>query len=276
MASPSFQTVATELLEHAEAAHAYFRALGYRVYIEPMEATYPSRPTLLCKRGATQLVVQVCGRIDMRDVRDWVALAKAEARDFRIAIWTTAETQKRSLPRCQVELVTSGVGIFVSGVKVVTLKEPVDQNSPAGLPDLASRRAPVRRLLGKAYEHFEAQRWKDGFDEACRTLEQSALAHVVKALKSGRLAIYSAAGVKRTIKIADIEKQTLGALAKTLADAQPLNALDVQVQKALQQINADRIRLTHKNRKASTEKVLRQNVMRHMHVILRAMEALTA
>lgn len=274
MASPTFQTVATELLEHAEAAHAHFRSLGYKVKIEPMEPFYPSRPTLVCTRSSTQLVVHVCSRIEIQQIRDWVALAKANARDFRVAIWITSESQRRYLPKLQVELSTSGVGILVSGPEVAVLTEAADQNAPPGLPDLASRRAPVRRELGSAYEHFGAQRWKDGFDEACRTLEQAARAHVAKALRGGRLTVYTAGGVPKVVSAAAISKQTIGALAKTLGSAQPLNAVDDLALKALNHINADRIRITHKNRSARTEASLRRNVMLHMHVIVRAMEAL--
>jgi hypothetical protein len=276
MSSARFQTVPTELVEHAESAYSYFRQRGFTVRREVTDLSFPSCPTLLCRRQATTLVVNVCGRIVLPGVRDWVALARAKGTDFRIAVWIAPESQLKHLPRVQVELTQLGVGVFVSSVPVVTLVEPTDQNPPKGLPDLASRKVAVRRQLGAAFDHFNAQRWKEGFDEACRVLEQLALAHILKALKSTRLTLYDSKGQPQAANLQKIKKQPIGAQIKTLEAARPHSATDALILRVLKQINDDRIKITHRNKSAATDKSLRRNATLHMHVILHAVDALCA
>ena len=240
-----------------------------------MELHFPSRPTFICSLKHTELTVHVCSRIEVNLIRDWVSLAKTLNRDVRIAIWITEDSQRKRLPKIQVELASLGVGIYITGSPVTRLREAADQNTPSGLPDLASRRLPVRRALGQAYEHFEASRWREGFDESCRTLEQSARPYVMAAIRSGRLKVYSDNGKVLALTPAKVERQTLGQLAHTIGNAQPLNSIDTLIHQALTKINADRVRLTHANNSAATERSLRKNVGLHMHVILRAMDALT-
>lgn len=275
MAKLQFTTVPTELVEHAEAAHSYFSSLGYRLNIEPTEAYYPSTPTLQCKRAHTRLTVHICGRINIVLIREWVQLAKTLHSDERIAICIPEESQLKHLPKHQVELRSSGVGIYVSREgTLLALNEPADQNTPAGLPDLSRKRAKIRQILGQSYEHFEAGRWREGFDEACRSLEQTARAYLVKAFQSGRLTSYNKQGVPQSLNAERINRLTLGQLAVTLGSAQPLNSSDSILLKALTQINKDRVGITHKNKSPATERSLRKNVGLHMHVILRALEDL--
>lgn len=273
MARPRFNTVPTELLEAAESAWEYFRTRGYSISIEPQgKLHYPNTPPMVCKRTHTEIAVLVHGKIDMPSVKAWVAMAKNIRSDFRVAVCLSSLPQGKEL---QVQQVCQqlGVGIYLNGTDgVAVLYEPLDQGMQVALPELAGKPRVVRRALGAAYEHFEAGRWREGFDESCRCLEQLARPYVVRAVQTTRLTILDQRG--RPATVASVKKMTLGQLAHALANAPQQNQVDDIVQKALKQINPDRVGLTHRNQRAATEKQLRSNVGIHLLTIIRAIEEL--
>jgi len=272
---PKFNTIATELVEHADVAYNYFRKLGYVIKLEPYEIHYPSRPALVCKRNHTQLAIIVCGRIEMQQLEDWVSLARSMHSDFRVAICIPAESTQKYLPKHQLKLQQLGIGVLVSSNgNLAPLTDPVDQNINVKLPDLANQSNALRKVLGPAYEHFQGGRWRDGFDEACTAFEQEVRPYFKKALASGRLTVFDDKGRAKNPTPERVEKMTLGQLGIEFGKARPLNGTDSQIQKALIQINPDRVSATHKNKNAKTERQLRKNVGIHMHVIVQAVREL--
>jgi hypothetical protein len=275
MSKITFNTVATELVEHAEAALAYFRGLGYKAYVEPLEIHFPARPTFVFRRSPTALAVLVTGKIDMRLLQEWVSLAKSMSTDFRVALCLPHESSQKQLAKNQLELQRLGVGVFVSaGGQLTKLTDAVDQNINVTLPDLARQPNAVRHALGPAYEHFRGGRWRDCFEEACTSLEQEVRPYFKKAIRTGRLTVYDSNGNPKNPTLRRIDSMTIGQLAVALGSARPLNGTDSQLQKALTQINSDRVGAAHKNRQAATERRLRKNVGVHMHAIVQAIREL--
>lgn len=272
---PKFNTIATELVEHAEVAHDHFRNLGYTIKLEPYEIYYPSCPAIVCKNNHTQLAIIVCGRIEMQKLTDWVDLAKSMQRDFRVAICIPAESVQKHLPKHQLSLQQLGVGVYVSSNgNLANLIAPVDQNINVKLPNLANQPKAVRKILGPAYEHFHGGRWRDCFDEACTAFEQEVRPYFKKALVSGRLNVFDDKGRVKNPAPERVDKMTLGQLGIEFGKARPLNGTDSQIQKALTQINPDRVSAVHKNKNPNTERRLRKNVGIHMHVIVQAIREL--
>ncbi|MES2242154.1 MAG: hypothetical protein V4639_04705 [Pseudomonadota bacterium] len=275
MPKAKFNTVPTELVEHAEVAYDYFHQLGYSIKLEPYEIHYPTRPTLVCKSHHTQLVILVSGRVDIQQLQNWVSLAKSLTTDFRVAICISGDAAAKHLPKHQLKIKELGIGIYISADgKLAKFSDPVDQNIKVALPDLKSLPRAVQKVVGPAYEHFSGGRWRDCFEEACKGFEQLARPYFKKAINDGRLSVYDAAGQIRNPSDERIEKLTLGQLATELGRARPLNALDSQIQKALTQVNPDRVGLVHKNQRVATERRLRKNVGLHMHVIIQVLKEL--
>jgi hypothetical protein len=272
---PTFNTIATELIEHAEKAYSHFSNLGYTIKVEPYEICYPFRPAMVCKRDHTQLAVIVSGRVDIRSIKDWVSMAKSTPSDFQVVICLPAQHSQKQLTSHQLELQQLGVGILVSnGGAVTQLSAPVDQNIRLSLPELAGQTMAVRRVLGPAYEHFHGGRWREGFEAACKAFEQEVLPYFKKAIDSGRLTAHDENGRPRTISAKRLSRLTLGQLAEEFGNARPLNGTDSLIHNALKAINPDRVNSTHKNKKAATEKRLRKNVGLHIHGIVQAVRAL--
>lgn len=268
-----FKTVPTELLEVIEAAHSYFRSHGYTVQVEPQgKPHFPNTPPMLCKRDHTQVAVLAFRRLDTDLLDSWVATAKNIRTDFRVAVCVppkpaTRDMKDRELCR------KMRVGVYECSASGVTvLHEPLDQGMQIALPDLARKPRGVRQALGAAVEHLEAGRWREGFDEACKSLEQRARPYLEKAVRSTRLTITDNRG--RPIPADRISKMTLGQLAHAFDSAPTRNQTDELICRALKAINPDRVKAIHKNRKAGTETKLRSNVGIHLLTIINALEAM--
>jgi hypothetical protein len=272
---PNFSTVPTELLEHAECVYSHYSNLGYSIKIEPSELHFPSCPALVCKRNHTQLAVIVCNRIDIALIDTWVSLAASMSTDFQVAICISTASMQKYLNKYLLKLKQNGVGILVSSNNSINiLNAPVDLGIRIQLPDINILSRANKRILGPAYEHIQGGRWRDGFDEACRALEQQVRPYFKKALDTGRLNVYNDAGLVKNPTKTRLGKLTLGQLAIEIGNARPLNGVDSKIQKALSSINADRVNATHKNKRSLTEKNLRKNVGQHMHVIVQALREL--
>lgn len=273
MAKPVFNTIPTELVEHAEIAYTHFVSHGYKIKIEPFEIHYPSRPALVCKSNHTQFAIIVCGKIDIKQLENWVLIAKSSNFDFRISICIPADSTIRHLPKQQLKLNELGIGIYVSADGILkTISEPIDQNIKVALPELKSLPRKAQRALGPSYEHFKGGRWRDCFEEACKALEQCARPYFKHAIATGRLTAHKENGALKNITAAQIDKLTLGQLGHEIGLSTPQNALDSLIKKAIDQINPDRVGLVHKNKRASTERSLRKNVGLHMHSIIQVIK----
>lgn len=267
----SFQTLSTDLVEFAEAACIYFKGLGYSVKIEPSELGYPKTPALRCARNHTTIIVEVCERANMDLMRVWVALGRSTDKDLRVSICIPTSAQ-RHLPKYQQECQELGVGVYVAdSTNVQEWSAPQDLSLKVHLPLLTGYPRKVRVALGSAYEQFGRKQWREGFEEACKALEQRARTYLKTAINRGRLTIY-VSGKPKNPSATAINKMTFGQLANAFANAQPQNATDSLIQKTLTSVNPDRVGVAHKLDRIRTEKSLRKNVGVHMHTIVQALK----
>lgn len=266
-----FQTLSIDLVEFAEAACTHFKGLGYSIKIEPSELGYPKTPALRCSRKHTTIIVEVCEQANMDLMREWVALGRSTDGDLRVSICIPTSAQ-RHLPKYQQECQELGVGVYVAtSTNIQEWSAPQDLSLQVHLPKLTSYPKKVRVALGSAYEQFGRKQWREGFEEACKALEQRARSYLKIAINRGRLTIY-AAGAPQNPTASAINKMTLGQLANAFAKAQPQNATDSLIQKTLASVNPDRVGVAHKLDQIRTEKSLRKNVGVHMHSIVQTLK----
>mgnify|MGYP000120738058 CR=1 FL=1 len=270
----TFNTIPTDLIEHAEVAYKRFDELGYTVSVEPTGLGYPKTPAMSCRRQHTTMIVEVCKHIDMRALRSWAALCRSTSHDLRIAICMPAVGVAKELHKYQLECNELGIGIYVSdGRNLQELGAPQDLSVQVHLPELKGFPKHVRKALGSAYEQFGRKQWREGFEEACKAFEQRARIYLRDSIVSNRLTVYEK-GIPKNPSRDRIDKMTLGQLADTFAKAQPQNATDSLLHKTLSSINPDRVGVAHKLDLIKTEKSLRKNVGVHMHSIIQALHKL--
>lgn len=271
---PTFNTMPTDLLEYAELTYQRFQGLGYSIKVEPLELGYPKTPAMSCSRSHTTVIIEICQRIDIKMVRVWAALCRSTARDLRIALCLPKTSADQNLVKYQLECKNLGVGIYVCcEVNVHEITPPQDVSVQIHLPDLKDFPKNVRTALGSAYEQFDRKQWREGFEEACKALEQRARRYLQESIVSGRLSVYQH-GKPKNPTTRQIDKMTIGSLAETFGNAQPQNSTDSLVYKTLSAINPDRVGVAHKLLKIKTEKSLRSNVGVHMHSIVQALKQL--
>jgi len=271
----AFDTVPIELVEHAVIAYRYFNTRGYSIEIEPSPVHFERCPALLLKRNHTKVVIEVCLKIDMSALRGWVSLGRSLTEDFRVAICIPKSVASaNNFAKCQSECKELKIGIYVSENEVLTeWVSPGDLNINVVLPPIEDLHKNTQKALGATYEQFERSQWREGFEDACKSLEQKIRPYLSKAIKSKRLTIFEN-GKAKNPTAAKISKMTLGNLGRAFQNAQPLNAMDSQISKTLDLINMDRVGVAHKINKVQTEKSLRKNVGMHMHAIVRTLEKL--
>jgi hypothetical protein len=268
----SFQTLSIDLVEFAEAACRYFEDLGYTLKIEPTELGYPKTPALRCARKHTTIIIEVSEKPNMDIIREWVALGRSTSDDLRVSICIPKSAQQH-LAKCQAECQELGVGVYVAtAASVQEWFAPQDLGLQLHLPSLSGYPKKVRIALGSAYEQFRRRQWREGFEEACKALEQRARSYLKQAIKRTRLTVFDVSGQPKNPSDKAIDKMTLGALAETFSRAQPQNATDSLIQKTLSSINPDRVGIAHKIDQIKTEKSLRKNVGVHMHAIVQALK----
>lgn len=275
MSKPArFNTVPSDLVEHAETARVHFDRLGYAISIEPQALGYPKTPALRCKRKHTTVILEICEKLDIRTLRDWVALCRSTAEDVRVAVCVPQSATATHLPKHQNDLQTLGIGIYVS--QGGTLKEwlaPGDLSLQVHLPDLANFPKLARRALGAAYEQFDRKQWREGFEEACKAIEEKSRAYLLSSIKSGRLTVTTVKKGKPTVlTISQAKRLTLGQLAHAFTSAHPQNSVDALIARTLTSINPDRIGVAHLIGRIKTEHSLRKNVGVHMHSIAQALK----
>jgi hypothetical protein len=267
-----FTTVSVRLQEYAEAATVHFENHGYKVYPEKRELGFPYTPTLLCRRHATTIIVEVSNRVLFDRVNAWIGYARSCNRDTRVAVCLPPRTMVP--PGADILLRKLGAGLYtVQGTDVIERIPPRDMAVNVELPSLTTLPRPLRRLLGSAYEQFNRSQWREGFEDACQALEVEARRYLKAGIKSGRITVMRASGPKNPTP-QQIDKMTMGHLADAFSNIQNQNSLDAQIGKVLTALNADRVGVAHHKSKAKTEKSLRAHVGQHMWAIVVVMRAM--
>lgn len=269
MSRRSFRTVTADLLDVAESSRTYFEEYGYRVNIEKAGLGYPYTPTMLASRASTTLIIEVQPRPQLSKLRKWVGFARSSAKDFRVAVCVPPSSPLT--PPDEQELRALGVGCFTSSERGVTETiPPMDLGISLILPELPSMPKRVRALLAPAYEQFRRSEWREGFDTACQVFEEEARRYLNRHIRSSRIEIMTAKGPVRP-PASEVNRLTMGQLAGLFSRIQSKNIHDSNIQKTLQTLNKDRIRVVHHRSKAVTERRLRANVGRYMWIIAAAM-----
>jgi hypothetical protein len=267
----TYNTIAVELVEYADRVADHFESTGYRVRVEHVELGRPFTPTLVCDRKPTTVLIDVVTRLDHGRVEAWVRYARSCGKDTRVAICVPHTV---ALSNSEVgKLSASGVGLYtVMADSVVEQCLPADLALNVALPEPRSLSKEVKTKLGSAYEKFNRQQWREGFEDACLALEVEARRYLAKWSRTGRIRILGKKGVPGTLTTQEINKLTMGQLAVTFDRIQAQNHTDSLVAKALRRINKDRVGVVHHKGRAVVEKRLRTNVGQHMWVIVAALK----
>jgi hypothetical protein len=266
----AYKTVADELLPHAEVVGDDFQNRGFRVRVEHSDLGFPYTPTFHCKRGATTIIVELDGQIRVDRLESWVRYAHSCGRDTRIALCLPSSV---NVPAEQLAtLQHKGIGLYaVVEDRAVEQVAPRDLALNVQLPELNSLPRQIRELLGPTYEQFARSRWREGFEDACQVLETEARRYLNRWSRTGRIRVLRKHG-PAVLAAKEVNKMTMGQLAKTFANIQAQNHADNVIGKALATINRDRVGVAHHKRRATTEKRLRTNVGQHMWTIVAALK----
>lgn len=268
MPPPVFTTVSPRLLEYAEAVANHFKTHGYKVYPEKMELGFPYTPTILCKRGATTLILEVSNRLlDEKRTHAWIGYAKSSTKDTRVAICLPPKIVIPSSIESDLKILGMGVYIVQSDNRLLERIPPRDLALQIELPQLNSLSHKLQRLLGSAYEQFDRSHWREGFEDVCQVLETEARRYLKNGIKTGRITIVGRRGPNNPTT-QQIGKMTIGQLVNAFSSIQNQNYLDTQIGKTLSKINTDRIGVVHHKSKLRTEKKLRANVGQHLWAII--------
>ena len=271
MPRPRFLTVPTELLEYAESIATHFNKRGYRVKPEHYAVGYPERPTLVCVRKATTVIVEVNARLPRVALDEWCRYAASCSADTQVALCVP---DVASLSFKDIEfLQQSRIGLYVANSESCAERlAPADLALSVDLPAIDYLPSKVRALLGPVYEQFERGQWRDAFKDACQVLEEQARRHVKAGIKSTRIVVLDRNGNERKLTNRQIDRMTLGALAEAFSNIKTPNAVDDILAKSLATINRDRVASTHHKARQSTERSLRRNVGQHMWTIISALK----
>ncbi|MGA7192496.1 MAG: hypothetical protein WBW94_02620 [Anaerolineales bacterium] len=263
-----FTTVAPRLLEYAEAAADYFKTHGYKVYPEKMELGFPYTPTILCRRGATTLMLEVSNRLlDEKRTTAWIGYAKSSTKDTRVAICLPPKVEIPTEIESNLRILGMGLYFVQNDNTLLERIPPRDLALQIQLPELNSLSHKLQSLLGSVYEQFERSHWREGFEDVCQVLENEARDYLKKGIKSGRITIVSSRGPRNPTQNR-INKMTMGQLAIAYSSIQNQNYLDAQIGKTLNKINTDRVGVAHYKSKPRTEKKLRANVGQDIWAII--------
>jgi hypothetical protein len=269
-----FLTVADELLEHAECVADFLEGRGFTVKAEHTELGFPYAPTIHARRKPTTLLVEVAGGIPTVRLTAWARYAKSRGQDTRIAV-----ALPRDLPRPPEDDTTlreTGIGLYVSdgtmAEEVITAK---DMAVSVELPELKTLPPPMRRVLGPAYDKFDHSHWREGFEDACQTVEAVSRKYLDDGIKSGRIVLVTEKGnVRKPLTTAQVEKLTMGQLAVSFSQIQKQNHADATIRKVLTLLKNDRNAVVHHKAKRTTETRLRKNVGQHMWIVVAALKEL--
>ncbi|MHB1172719.1 MAG: hypothetical protein ACYCZY_09545 [Lacisediminihabitans sp.] len=122
------------------------------------------------------------------------------------------------------------------------------------------------------YEQFERGQWRDGFRDATQVLEQHAQTYLKKGIRTTRITVLDKTGKIRPLTPEQIDRLTLGQIGNVFANIQTPSQADSLIGQVINLVNPDRVRVSHKKGKGSTEKKLRTNVGKHMWAIASALK----
>jgi hypothetical protein len=278
MAKRTYTFLPDELSEVADKTADSFIGRGFKVHVEKREIGFPFPPTLACTRtNLDRVIIEVVGEYDDNRFGNWVAYGRSCNKEIKIymAVAEGSSVTKASLVRLR----SQGLGLLVAGPSGVNQElEAVDLSIKIALPELRSLPTSVRPLLGAAYDHFNASRWREGFEDACKVLDVEARKYLKKWTKTGRIRFIEKTKSKSrvfTMTAQQIDKMTIGGLALRFSQIQAQTSLDKIIGQALAKINKDRVNLTHHKWKNQTEVKLRANVPQHMWIIIHALTELS-
>jgi hypothetical protein len=129
-------------------------------------------------------------------------------------------------------------------------------------------------LFGSAFEKFEGEDWREGFDEAAQVVETAARGYLKSGVASGRLVVLDTRGNPRTLSPAQIDRMTMGQLKGAFGNIQPLNQRESIIYQVLEKVNPARIDVVHMRATAAAERRLRTSVGQHMWRLVTAMRAI--
>jgi hypothetical protein len=277
MTRRSYQTVAVDLVEHADAFADHFEKHGYKCTVEKTDLEFPYVPTLLLVRPPTTLIIEVNSRIIVDRLEHWSRYCSSCSKDTRVALGLppTAKPSARQIAR----LSRIGVGLYLIDAGTVNqLAAPRDLALKVSLPDLDILHPRVRKLLGAVYEQFEQSMWREGFYDACQAVEAVSRKylkrHLKREMQAGRAAFVKPNGTPINRTQAQIDKMTLGQLAHAFESMPVQNHADSIVTQGLKRLNRDRVGVAHFKTKPATERRLRDNVGRHMYTVIGTLKAL--
>lgn len=271
MARRTYNLLPDALVETADAVADSLAGRGFSVTVEKHELGFPFPPTLFCKRGPLERsVIEVISSFDEARFSTWASYAKACPTELKVYL---AIPHGISFSSTAIQKIrTAGIGIYrAQGDTVLLDLDAADLSINISLPSLASLPRTSRTLLGPAFDHIGASRWREGFEDACKVLDIEARKYLKRWHKTGRIR-FIANGRVINMTNSKIDKLTLGQLAVKFTEIQAQNSSDQIIGSALTRINKDRVNLTHHKWKKNTEKRLRANVGQHMWVIAQAMK----
>jgi len=270
-----FLTVSIDLVEHAESAARFFANNGYKVKREHFEVGFPNRPTLVCARHGTTLIVEVTAKLSRKALQDWTRYASSCNADTQFAICVPTS---RQVSGSEMEMLQEfRAGLYVAAANEVRERiAPVDLALKMFLPDIETLPTRVRRLVGPVYEQVTRGQWREAFKKATQVLEERCRRYLkAEALSSNpRIIVIGKKGVPRQLTATSIDRLSLGQLADAFAAIQKPNQTDTLVGQVLATINPDRVNLTHFEGDTRKEKKLRANVGQHMWRILAALKVI--
>lgn len=263
-----FSTVPEELLHIAMGACAYLRMKGFYVKIEEYNIEFPQTPTLIAKRQHSTLFVEVTSAIRRDLANVWIRYASSCDTDiqFAFAIPNNPGVSQSDMEFCR----HNKVGIYTFDVpgNAIEIMPPVDLAIRVALPELEKLPKPVRATLAPCYDKIERGDWRDGFADACQSVEDESRKYLKSIFNKPGLSIQNKNGspIKLTIKI--INKSTLGQLGGYFLGITTPSLLDSILATTLPSINPERIGAVHRRRSVSSERKLREKIGRRMHAIV--------
>lgn len=265
-----FRTVSDELIECATAVVQDFRQRGFTVSIEKHEIGFPYTPTLYCRRKQTRIIIEVMDKISATRMHEWVAYGHSAGQDFQVAICLPQNT--KILDGDLTMMRNQQIGVYLADATIVREQvAPVDLGINVTLPEIKKENMKVRRLLGRAYDHFNNGHWREGFEAACQGFEDEARRYMKRHIKSGRIRCLSR-GRPNSPTDKHVNRLSMGQLGELFAMIISPNHADSLIGETLKTVNKDRINVVHRTEHLRTEKRLRQNVGRHMWSLMNAVK----
>ena len=272
MPPTDYNWVPDELVETADDIAGWMRERGYVVKVEYLALGFPFPPTFAFTRGKLERVlVEVLKDWQEDRIQTWVAYGRTCQKELKLAVAFEGDApiSRSSLQKAR-EL---GVGVLrAGGIAPYFEIEPNDLSMRIALPPLRSLTPAIRQLIGAAYDHLEASRFREGFDEACRVFERATKRYLKKWIKTGRLTFIGPNGRPVTYTEQRVDRMTMGALKIAFEQIQAQTQVDRRVLQTAESILKDRNNLTHDKWNARTEQRLRRNVGPHMWVITQTLK----